>query len=307
MVRTGIVILVLHAAGCAPFVTAMMVHAPNRCDEMEDKPSSAGKLRRLGVDRECRVDVGPPDASLRVWVIEPKRAATFHERGTLDPRGTILMLHGYRGSMKWIRGMGRRFAKAGYRVVLFDMRGHGNSSGQYITYGIVEARDASQTIDWIEREGLLAGRLGVWGISMGGATAIRLAADDPRVASVVAVAPYTSMREVVPGVVRLLMPVGGWLMSDEAIGRCVDDAAEKAGFNPDEADTCAALRRVTIPTLIVHGKCDWIVPPSHGRRLCEVNPSHSQVVEIGWTGHIMSHFSAAVGRESIQWFDQSLR
>lgn len=291
-----------------------MVHAPNRGDDVAEKQSSPGMLKRLGIDREMRVHVGPPDAPqacLRLWVIEPATRGQGSDaaRGPQEAGAaldTLLVLHGYRGSVNWVRGMGKGFAEAGYRVVLIDSRGHGRSSGDYLTYGVQESRDVSQVIDALEREGLVEGELGVWGISMGGATVIQAAAHDPRIDAVVAVAPYTSMREVVPGVVRLLMPIYGWFLSDETIRSYVEQAGAKAGFDPDEADTIAAMRRVTVPTLIVHGKGDWIVPPSHGRQLCEANPQHAQLVELGWTGHLGAHFSQAVERESVKWFDQHL-
>jgi pimeloyl-ACP methyl ester carboxylesterase len=301
--RGLVIAMALAAAGCGQLITAAMVHAPNRGDEMDTKPTPAWVLRCNDVDREMWVEVGPPSACLRVWVIEPNRAA---ERERADPKGTILVLHGYRASMRWISGMGRGFAKAGYRVVLVESRGHGRSSGDYITYGVIESRDAGQVIDFLKREGLIAGRLGVWGISMGAATAIQLASRDSRPETVVAVAPYTSMRQVVPGVVRLLMPIYGWLASEETIRGHVDAAGEKADFNPDDADTLAAVQNVTIPTLILHGKNDWVVPPEHGRELHEANPRHTRLLEIPWTGHIAAHFSNRIERESVEWFDRWL-
>ena len=303
MVRIAIAILSLQLSACDRFISAAMVFAPNRGDDVAAKSSSPATLKFLGIDHEMRVEVGPPPASLRLWVIEPQAAG---QSSQAEPRGTLLVLHGYRASSMWIRGMGKGFAQSGYRVVMVDARGHGRSSGQYMTYGVVESRDASQVIDALERQGLVAGKLGVWGISMGGATAIQLAARDSRVSAVVAVAPYTTMRDVVPGVVRLLMPVYGWFLSDETIRRQVDAAGERAGFDPDEADTLAAMRRVQVPTLIVHGGGDWIVPPNHGRRLHEANPEHTTFVELCCTGHIAAHFSGAVERQSVKWFTAHL-
>ena len=58
-----------------------------------------------------------------------------------------------------------------------------------MTFGLQEAKDLSQVVDALGQRGLLAGNLGVYGISYGATTAIHLAAADRRVRAVVAVEP----------------------------------------------------------------------------------------------------------------------
>ena len=53
--------------------------------------------------------------------------------------------------------------RAGYRAVLVDLRGHGRSTGKYLTYGVQEAQDISQVIDALEQQQLIAGEIGVLG------------------------------------------------------------------------------------------------------------------------------------------------
>ena len=79
------------------------------------------------VPGELRIDVGPPAASLAVALIEPH----------LSVRGTVFVLHGIRDSKESVRAWGERLASAGYRAVLVDLRGHGRSSGTFLSYGVV--------------------------------------------------------------------------------------------------------------------------------------------------------------------------
>jgi len=62
-----------------------------------------------------------------------------------------------------------------YRAVVPDLRGHGRSSGDFLTYGALDAHDLSQLANALDEKGLLSGKLGVVGTSYGAATAIEFA------------------------------------------------------------------------------------------------------------------------------------
>jgi pimeloyl-ACP methyl ester carboxylesterase len=110
-----------------------------------------------------------------------------------------------------------------------------------MSYGAIEARDLSQVLDALEARGLVAGPIGVFGISYGAAVGIQFAARDRRVRAVVAVASFSSLRSVIPRYVRLFFPVRGWFMSEGQIQAAIDRAAERAGFDPDGADVGEAM------------------------------------------------------------------
>lgn len=154
----------------------------------------AGDLTRrvLRIDHQFLVPLGSPeapDAALLAWVIDPPDGR--------PPRGTVIVLHGMHASSLSMLGKGRSLAPAGYRAVLVDLRGHGRSAELPVTFGVRECEDLSRVVDDLERRRLLAGKLGVEGISFGAAVAIQFAAHDPRVAAVVSVAGFSSMREEV--------------------------------------------------------------------------------------------------------------
>src|SRR5262249_7005553 len=151
-------------------------------------------------------EVGPPAASLSVWIMDPPqqdlvRVTLPNLRGGnmvwcfnrtdrpapsfAAPLGTLIVLHGIYDSKESFSGVwGRIFASAGYRVVLVDLRGHGRSTGDWMTYGVVESQDLTKVIDVLEERHLVAGKLGVFGVSYGGAVAIQAAALDPRIQAV---------------------------------------------------------------------------------------------------------------------------
>ena len=72
----------------------------------------------------------------------------------------------------------------------FDFAGCGNSDGHYITLGINERDDTEAVVNYL-RSDPTVGKLGLWGRSMGAATAILYAKDDPSIAGLVLDSPYS--------------------------------------------------------------------------------------------------------------------
>ncbi len=192
------------------------------------------------------IAVGPPAATLAVELAEPAET----------PRATIFVLHGIRDRKEHLRHWARELTGAGYRAVLVDSRGHGQSTGDWLTYGVQESRDLSQLVDALH----LAGPLGVMGISYGAATAIEWSAREPRVRAAVAVAPFASLRDIVPIYTPRTVPFIGWLIPHFVQMRVVDAAGRMGGFDPDAASPRAAAHATHTPILVIHGLADVTVP-----------------------------------------------
>jgi pimeloyl-ACP methyl ester carboxylesterase len=301
----SIVLLVgLSSTGCISTLSNVIATAPNvrKPDSVlgTERPPLSESL--LGIDDHFRVDVGPPPAKLSVSVIEPA------DRDT-PPRGTIMVLHGMGARSAWMHGKASDFAAAGYRAVLVDLRGHGASTGDRLTYGLREAVDLVTVIDELEARGVLAGRLGVYGISYGATTAIHLAALDERVAAVVAVAPFSDMRSEVSHYVRTIgIPGVGPFLSEEYIQQAVDEAGRINGFSPDRADAAIAIQYTHAPVLLVHGKADVIIPPRHSERLHAAAPRDSKLLLMPGLGHVTVWVDplGKIRRASQDWFDEFL-
>jgi pimeloyl-ACP methyl ester carboxylesterase len=289
------------AVRAGPPLAEVIVTAPNRLNPFVGPGNPLPPLEVLaGADQHLQVRVGPPEATLAVSIFEP------HERAT--PRATVLVIHGIYARGFWMLQTARALNKAGYRAALVDLRGHGRSTGEYLTFGVQEAKDLSQVIDALAQRGLVSGSLGVYGISYGATTAIHLAGLDPRVKAVVAVAPFSQMRDEVPQFGRTMVPgLGGaipWGVYQEAI----DQAGRKAQFDPDAADAVRAIQRTSAQVLLIHGTNDWIVPHRNGARLHEAARDHSQLVSIPCLGHIAVWVdpTGEVASQTRGWFDRWL-
>ncbi|MDB4968141.1 MAG: acetoin dehydrogenase subunit dihydrolipoyllysine-residue acetyltransferase [Myxococcales bacterium] len=195
---------------------------------------------------EQRIVVGPPAATLSVMVAAPR----------LPPRATIFILHGIRDSKEHVRAWADHLNEAGYRTVLVDSRGHGRSTGDWLSYGVLESRDLSQLLDALHFDG----PIGVMGVSYGGATAVEWAGSEPRVKAAVAVAAFASLRDIVPIYTPRMVPLLGWLIPRWVMQRTVDHAGRLGGFDPDAASPKKAAQACRTPILLVHGRNDTTVP-----------------------------------------------
>jgi pimeloyl-ACP methyl ester carboxylesterase len=294
----GAVLLLGAAAGALwgkQWIATAIVTAPNagRSFRAADDPPRE-EVRKAGVDEQIRVDLGPPHAvSLSAWVVEPEA----------PPRGTVLVLHGIRSDKFWFVGLGQRIAAQGFRAVLPDLRGHGRSSGDWLSYGVREARDLSALLSELSRAGRLVEPVGVVGLSYGAATGIQLAAVDARVRAVVAVAPFRSLHAVVPDYVRHYLPLLGRFIPGAFIAGGVERGGELGQFDPAAASPALAIARTDAQILLVHGLEDDHIPPEHSRQLHAAAPGHSELILVPGDDHfsINGDRSGAIGTTGMAW------
>jgi alpha-beta hydrolase superfamily lysophospholipase len=129
-----------------------------------------------------------------------------------------------------------------------------------------------------EARGLRAGRVGALGISYGAATAIEWAGRDARVDRVVAIAPFASLAEVVPGYAPVPVPQ---LFATQALAL----AGELGGFDPAEASPRSAIARTTARVLLFHGTADERIPARHSEELLAAGRDHAELVLVEGATH----------------------
>lgn len=188
--------------------------------------------------------------------------------GAGEPVGTVVFLHGLYAEGAQLLPQALRFAEAGYRAVLVDLRAHGRSGGRFTTFGVKERRDVVAVLDSLAVRGTLAPPVHLYGASLGAAVALQAVAVGADVDGVVAVAPFADARELLVGAGRSLLP--GWLrplISEARIAAAADEAEELAGFSFRDAATEAVAADVDVPVLLVHARGDGLVPFGHAERL----------------------------------------
>ncbi len=188
----------------------------------------------------------------------------------LPSRGerAIVEVHGINGNRwetnhPWLTRMTAQLVQDGFDVMLFDLRGHGESGGDRVALGWDERGDAQAAVDVVLQHGIQPGRIGLYGMSYGGATALLTAAITPSVGAVVTDSAFADQRVLLDseiqrrtGMPRIFTP-GVTLFSRLFYGLDLDAMA------PEKALPAIAPR----PILFIHGTADTRIPVEHAYRL----------------------------------------
>ncbi|MBN1316109.1 MAG: alpha/beta hydrolase, partial [Anaerolineales bacterium] len=161
----------------------------------------------------------------------------------------ILAAHGY-GSARSAE-LHALFAQHGFGVLSWDTRAHGESGGEYCTWGYHEIKDIQAMIDYASRQENVQ-RLGGYGASMGAATMIKAAAQDDRLEAVVADSAFPTIDEMTGRMVRwgILIPFMKAMIKLEtgATARDIRPIDDIGSISPR-------------PVLIIQGGDDTVIPP----------------------------------------------
>ena len=207
-----------------------------------------------------------------------------------DPWAAAIVVHGIAEHSGRYGHVGARLADRGIETVAFDARGFGQSGGHRAYVGTFD-----EYLDDVEDHLAVARGLGVpvglLGHSLGGliALAYALGPDRPRPDFVVVSAP--ALGADVPWFLRRVAPVLGRTVPRLRVRNVFDpevlsrDPAVQEGYASDDLmersttarlgaemfatmdRVCARLAELDVPTLVVHGSDDRLVPPGHSEPL----------------------------------------
>jgi len=244
---------------CAYFgISSYMASALTNLDRIPitENPSSFG-LNYEAISFPSRAD----GLALKGWYI----------RGG-EEQSAIIMVHGAEGN----RASGSKLDLArdlvakGYNVLMFDLRGHGESEGAHLSAGYYERRDLLGAVDYLKNRG--AESIGVLGFSLGAAIAILTAAEEPDISALVSDSSFADLAEITNREAKERSGLPGWFTPGFILMNRVMYGVNLEAVKPVDAVTKIAPR----PVFFIHGAADDFVPVAHVYRLYEAshNPSN---------------------------------
>lgn len=207
-------------------------------------------------------------------------------------RGTVVYLHGVADNRGSSRGAIAALTPAGFDVVAYDSRGHGDSEGDRCTYGFYEKRDLQRVVDQAGDD-----RVILMGHSLGAAVALQAAAIDPRVKAVVAASSFSDLRTIAS---ERAFGFPAW-----SLGPAFARAERDGKFVVDDVSPVKAAAQITVPVLLVHGVNDRDTLPIHSQRIYEALRAPKQLILVPGAGH-NDVLQANVWDQIAAWLSASL-
>ncbi len=245
-------------------------------------------------------------------------AEGFSLAGTDDR--AIVLLHGYNDSPQTMRSPAAAFHAAGWTVYVPLLPGHGRSLGAFA---------ASTAIDWIDagrdsvREALQRHRrVAVGGLSMGGAVAIIVAAEQPTVQGAVLFAPFLLHSRRLGAIATLWPLLSLWTryLTGGKATRTIRDPAARESIIAYRCSTPrllrelkrvvrearAALPAVRQPVFMAQSGDDYRIPPSQAQDA--FNALGSTDKHLHWTtgnGHVITvdFGHGELSAEAVRWIE----
>jgi hypothetical protein len=210
--------------------------------------------------------------------------------------GTILFLHGNAENVSTHIMSVRWLPERGFNVFLLDYRGYGASAGKPTLAGVQDDVESALKM-LIARPGVDAGRIVVFGQSLGGAIAVHRVAHTAyreNIRALVVESAFSGYRRITReklGDFWLTWPLQyplSWTVSDK-----YSPSAAVADISP-------------IPLLVIHGDRDPIVPAHHGQRLFELAREPKQLWIVPDGGHIQAFQRQSYRDRFVAWLTEVL-
>jgi alpha-beta hydrolase superfamily lysophospholipase len=207
--------------------------------------------------------VAPDDMTSRTFVLPDRTEIhTWEARPAGRPKAAVLVLHGVSDSKASQVESLRFLARRGILAMAPDFRAHGDSGGQFATYGHLEKNDLTLLRRALENEfpGI---HVGLWGTSYGGAVALQSMAIDDDFDFAIIESTFADLRDLARRQVtmRTTLPVSG-------LGPYfINEAGKLASFDPGEIAPERAIENIKAPVLHLHGEADELIPIDQGERI----------------------------------------
>jgi hypothetical protein len=212
-------------------------------------------------------------------------------RGQPPRRGTVIFLHGSADNRTSGLYVAEHFLARGFDALAYDSRAHGESEGSACTYGYYERKDLERAIDRVANKPVV-----VMGVSLGAAVALQTAAEDQRIAAVIAVATFSDLRSVAT-------ERAPFFATKAEIDAAFKLAEKEGSFKVDDVSPVAAAARIQAPVFLIHGKADKDTPPWHSEAVYKALAGPKRLLLVPGAVH-NNALNGSVWPEIDAWVDQ---
>ena len=223
----------------------LLLRPRRRCADFYQRLNQPIHPSDVGLNYEEINIMGMNNVKLNSWLIKSPQA-----------KGTVIYLHGVADC----KMDGIRFAKFlhdhQYNVFLFDARRHGDSEGEFCTFGYFEKFDLEKVIEYLlSRTDINLGKIALFGTSMGAAVAIQTAAIDKRITAIISENSFATLRTIFDDYQKRMVKLPFHYLRNIVIKR----SELMAGFKANDVSPLESLKQIHIPILFIYGTEDHLI------------------------------------------------
>jgi pimeloyl-ACP methyl ester carboxylesterase len=249
---------------------------------------TADRLTRP-TNHPLQIDPLKLSADARAWTAQTSDGITL--RGwflpTEKPRHLIVLVHGMWSSWLEMASLGRDLHRGGFDVLLFDLRGHGQSDPSRLYLGSRERADIRAVMSWALDEGFTTDRIGWLGYSMGGSTILMEAARNPAIQVAVIDSPYGDLPAVLQTQLSKHSGLPGWFNPGILLAARFVYGVRTDNLVPIRFARAWGGR----PLLLIHGESDTLVPVSQAHELAGAVGASCLTMTLPGVDHVQAYES----------------
>ena len=182
-------------------------------------------------------------------------------------RPCVVYLHGNSSSRLEGKKMAYFLFDKGIDLFVFDFPGSGRSEGEYISLGYHEKEDVRIIIDFVEKlPGV--GNIGLWGRSMGAATALLYSYSDERIKCQCVDSPFARFRELSIQLCQKEINIPEFIINT-VLFFLKQTIKKKNDMDIDQVNPIDFVEISKTPTFFIHAMNDELIPYKHTLQLYE--------------------------------------
>lgn len=192
-----------------------------------------------------------------------------------NPHKIVICMHGHTSNRNASVKYAYAFYRLGYSLVFYDHRSHGDNARDYVTMGYREHHDTLEIIKQVREKFGQDIEVGLFGCSMGGATALLCVTKDDSLSFIVSDCAFASVEDLVRGFVKQHHSIA-WMHLPWT------NFFLKKRYHFSFKDSCpkeTLQEKHDVPILFIHGAKDDFVYPSNVE-LLYINNNGPKQIEI---------------------------
>lgn len=180
-------------------------------------------------------------------------------------RTTLMVLHGYKDSRETVLGIAEVLHRNGFGVLVASLRAHDVNDGEQISFGLHEMADLDAWRLYLRgRPDVDTGRMGLFGLSMGGTIGIGYAAQHTDIRVVIAESSFSSVADTAATSIRYFTGLPAFPFAPAIIFWMEREIGGKAS----DLDATKWVGQIAPrPILLMQGGADVVVSVASGQRL----------------------------------------